>query len=103
MPVTVGDARSVTFARTDLYCCKMGGRGENAYDVLFRAGTYPEGGISNVMSGTILQSIFDFKSTPGSGISFSLPGSPPLTPVIAPNLTAFLTLTPLVGPRCAAL
>ena len=103
VPVTVGDARSVTFAGTDLYCCKMGGCGENAYDALFRAGTYPEGGISNVMSGTILQSIFDFKSTPGSGISFSLPGAPPLTPVIAPNSTAFITLTPLVGPRCAAL
>ena len=81
----------------------MGGHGQNAYDVLFRAGTYPANGIGNVMSGTILQSIFDFSSSPGGGLSFSLPGSPPLTPVIAPNSTAFLTLTPLVGPRCAAL
>ena len=103
VPVTVGDARSVTFSGTDLFCCKMGGRGENAYDVLFRAGTYPTGGIGNVMSGTILQGIFYFKSSPRLGMSFSLPGSPPLTPVIAPNSTAFLTLMPLVGPRCAAL
>ena len=103
VPVTIGDSSSVTFSGTDLYCCKMGGHGQNAYDVLFRAGTYPANGIGNVMSGTILQSIFDFSSSPGGGLSFSLPGSPPLTPVIAPNSTAFLTLTPLVGPRCAAL
>ena len=103
VPVTIGDSSSVTFPGTDLYCCRMGGRGQNAYDVLFRAGTYPDNGIGNVMSGTILQSIFDFSSSPGAGMSFSLPGSPPLTPVIAPNSTAFLTLTPLVGLRCAAL
>ena len=103
VPVTIGDSSSVNFSGTDLYCCKMGGRGLNAYDVLFRAGTYPDNGIGNVMSGTILQSIFDFSSSPVAGVSFSLPGSPPLTPVIAPNSTAFLTLIPLVGPRCAAL
>ena len=103
VPVTIGDSSSVTFSGTDLYCCKMGGRGESTYDVLFRAGTYPDSGIGNVMSGTILQSIFDFSSSPGTGIMFSLPGSPPLIPVVAPNSTAFLTLVPLVGPRCAAL
>jgi hypothetical protein len=58
VPVTIGDSSSVTFSGTDLYCCKMGGHGQNAYEALFRAGTYPDNGIGNVMSGTILQSIF---------------------------------------------
>jgi hypothetical protein len=39
----------------------MCGHDQNAYDVLFRAGTYPDNGIGNVMSGTILQSIFLFQ------------------------------------------
>ena len=57
VPVTIGDAKSLNFKGTDLYCCQMGGRGDVSYDVLFRAGTYPAGGIGNVMSGTVLRKI----------------------------------------------
>jgi len=103
VPVTIGDAKSLNFKGTDLYCCQMGGRGDVSYDVLFRAGTYPAGGIGNVMSGTVLRKIFDMKSTPAGGLQYSLDNQPALFPIVAPNSTAFLTLLPLAGPRCAAL
>ena len=80
VPVTIGDAKSLNFKGTDLYCCQMGGRGDVSYDVLFRAGTYPEGGIGNVMSGTVLRKIFDMKSTPSGGLEYSLDNQPPLCP-----------------------
>jgi hypothetical protein len=96
VPVAVRDASTLRFPGTDLYCASMGGQGMATYDVLFRAGTYPDGmdDVSS-LSQLMLRSVFNVRFTPGEGISYDIHGHQPLTPIVAPDFTTHVTLMPI--------
>ena len=96
----IGARRLVSFPGTDLYCVTIGGQGPVTYDILFRAATYPPGiGDGSVISEVITRTFFNSHSTPAGGLNYAMDGCRPLTPIIAPDSTAHVTLMPLVGSR----